>query len=293
MEVWLERALEFIVGHKLVMSVAFGALFLVVRQWILRLIRRRAKRKDEDKRHVVNAIKNATNFMLVLFLLVVWSTELQNLALSIAAFMVAIVLATREFIQCIMGFLYATSTRMFRVGDWIQVGNYHGEVMESHWFTLTLLEVDMETYQYTGKTLNLPNNLLVTSTVKNLNYLKRYASHTFTLVRDQTVNVFAFKQELLNRARGHCEHFRDVAMRYNNLIQKRLDVVIAGPDPDIRVTTNHLGDTEVRIKIFCPTEQATEIEQKITEDFMSLWFASSTPSLAQISNVELSEKTSE
>ncbi|WP_245921688.1 mechanosensitive ion channel family protein [Bowmanella denitrificans] len=282
MELWLEKILEFVVGHKLVLSVLFGALFLVLRQWLLRLIRKRAKRKSEDKRHVVNAIKNITNLLLVLFLLVVWSTELQNLALSIAAFMVAIVLATREFIQCIMGFVYATSTRMFRVGDWIQVGNYQGEVIESHWFTLTLLEVDIETYEYSGKTLNIPNNLLVTSTVKNLNYLKRYASHTFTLVRDQSVNVFAFKRELLDLAKVHCEHFRDVAMRYNNLIQKRLDVSIPGPDPDIRVTTNHLGDTEVRIKIFCPTEQAIEIEQKITEDFMRLWFYHQNPSASSL-----------
>ncbi|MBN7826633.1 mechanosensitive ion channel family protein [Bowmanella dokdonensis] len=258
--------------QKLVMSILLILVFLTIRRLIVRAIRRRAKRRAEDKRHVVNAVKNIVNLAVVIFLLLLWSAEIQHLALSIAAFMVAIVLATREFIQCVTGFVYATSSRMFRVGDWVQVGDYCGEVMESDWFTLTLLEVDMTSYEYSGKTLNLPNNMLMTQVVKNLNFLKRYSSHSFTLVRDQSINVFAIQDELLALAKQHCEHFHEVAQRYNSLIQKRLDVAIAGPDPEVRITTNHLGDTETHIKVFCPTDQVIDIEQKITRDFMRLWY---------------------
>ncbi|MDF2180388.1 mechanosensitive ion channel family protein [Aliiglaciecola sp. CAU 1673] len=265
-------AVQWILQHKLLLSICLIILLLSCRQWLIGLIRKRAKRKAQDKRHLVNTVKNAANLSLFVLLLGIWSSELQNLALSIAAFTVAIVLATREFIQCITGFIYATSTRIFRVGDWIQVGNHSGEVIESDWFKLTLLEVDLHNYEYSGKTLTLPNNLLITNPVKNLNFLKRYSTHTFVLVRDQSVNPFTFKDELLQRAAAHCEHFKDVAVRYSNLIQKRLEVPISGPEPDIRLTTNHLGDTEARITIFCPTEQAIEIEQKITQDYMALWF---------------------
>ncbi|AWL11085.1 hypothetical protein HMF8227_00589 [Saliniradius amylolyticus] len=264
---------DLVLEYKLALSVTLAMLILIVRRWVIKGIRRRAKRKAQDKRPVVNAIKNITNLSLVFFLLAIWSAELQHLALSIAAFVVGIVLATREYIQCFTGFLYVTSTRVFRVGDWVEVGDVCGEVVESDWLSLTLQEVYLPTYDYTGKTLNIPNNQLFTKPVRNLNFLKRYATHTFTITRNQTVNVFQFIERLHERAKKHCLHFRDVAIRYNSMIEHRLDVTIPGPDPTIRVTTSELGDTEVTITIFCPTEEAIEIEQKITSDFMAYWYA--------------------
>jgi hypothetical protein len=64
-----------------------------------------------------------------------------------------------------------------------------------------------------------------------------------------------------------------VATRYNQTIERRLDVKIAGPDPHISISTSDVGDSQVNIAIFCPTELAIEIEQKLFKDFMTLWFA--------------------
>ena len=57
------------------------------------------------------------------------------------------------------------------------------------------------------------------------------------------------------------------------MIENRLDISISGPEPHIQVATSELGDTQVIFSIFCPTEKALEIEQKLTADFMQLWFA--------------------
>jgi hypothetical protein len=38
------------------------------------------------------------------------------------------------------------------------------------------------------------------------------------------------------------------------------------------VATSDIGDTQILFTIFCPTEKALEIEQKLTSDFMELWF---------------------
>jgi small-conductance mechanosensitive channel len=192
--------------------------------------------------------------------------------LSIAAFAVAIVLATREFIQCVIGFFYLVSTRPFRIGDWIQVGDYVGEVSETDWIKSTLLEIDMRSYEYTGKTLFIPNNKLITSPIKNLNFIKRYATHHFTLTRDCSVNTYVFIDELREKALAYCADFKDVATRYNQAIEHRLDVKIPGPEPRISVGTTDIGDTIVTVVIFCPTEQASTIEDKITKDFIALWF---------------------
>jgi small-conductance mechanosensitive channel len=127
---------------------------------------------------------------MVLLLLFIWASEIQNFALSIAAFAVAIVLATREFIQCIIGFFYLVTTRPFKIGDWIQVGDYLGEVAETDWIKTTLYEIDMHTYQFSRRTIYIPNNKLITSSIKNLNFVKRFVTHQFVIVRKETFDPF-------------------------------------------------------------------------------------------------------
>jgi small-conductance mechanosensitive channel len=224
---------------------------------------------------VVSLINNIVNFGLLILIFYIWSDEIQKFAFSIAAFTVAIVLATREFILCFIGFVYIMSSRPFRIGDWVQVGNHYGEVSSFDWAKLAILEVNKYDYQYTGKTLYLPNSQLITTAIKNLNFLKRYAMHHFVITRDGSVNPYEFLDELNRKAKDYCSDFRDVAVRYNNLIENRLEINIAGPDPHIQIVTSDLGDTQVVFTIFCPTDQAMEIEQKLTSDFFCLWFSAS------------------
>jgi small-conductance mechanosensitive channel len=250
-------------------TIVFISVFFISKYLIVKLINIKSK---NDRRTKINLVKNTFTILMIITLFNIWSEEIQKFAFSIAAFTVAIVLATREFIQCFIGFLYIISSRPFRIGDWVQVGNCYGEVHSTDWAKLTLLEVDKDSYQYTGKTLYLPNSQLITSVIKNLNFLKRYAMHHFTIVRDDSVNPFDFIDILYSKAHLYCADFNDVAIRYNQIIESRLEINIAGPEPHIQVATSELGDTQVFFTIFCPTEIALEIEQKLTSDFMNLWF---------------------
>ncbi len=209
-------------------------------------------------------------------LMVIWLTELRSAALSIAAFVVALVIATREFIQCFLGSLYVTAARPFSVGDWVQVGPHYGEVAHSDWFSTVLLEIDMESmsYAYTGKTLTIPNNQFVAGNIHYLNYMRRYVAHSFSIVRDaEGVDLFAAKALILNKAQEYCASFVEVAKRYSELIEKRLGVNIVDPKASVRITTTNLGKNQLAVTIFCPTKEAVDIEQKLIRDFMTFWYA--------------------
>ncbi|MBA6231878.1 MULTISPECIES: mechanosensitive ion channel family protein [unclassified Colwellia] len=260
---------ELLFEYKFIVTFLVLMASFLVKNLIIKIIKLKAK---QTKRLKINMVSNIFTLMMIIVLFNLWSEEIQKFAFSIAAFIVAIVLATREFIQCFIGFIYILSSRPFRIGDWIQVGNYVGEVHSTDWAKLTLLEVNKDDYEYTGKTLYLPNSQLITSVIKNLNFLKRYAVHHFTIVRNDCVNPFDFMETLYEKANFYCHDFKDVAIRYNHLIESRLDIKIAGPEPHIQVATSELGDTQVFFTIFCPTESAMEIEQKLTGDFMRLWF---------------------
>ena len=269
-QVW-NTVTTFALSHKLPASALLVVLFLASKRLILRLLRKRSKRTGEDRRHSINIIEQLGNAILLILLMMLWSSEIQSLAISIAAFMVAIVLATREFIQCFMGFIYYLGARPFRVGDWIQMNNIQGEVVEMDWAKTALLEVDPDSYTYTGKHLYIPNSQLVTQTVRNLNFLRRYTLHTFTLVMEPETNPYALLPTFREKTLAHCEHFREVAMRYKALIERHMEAEFIDIDADIAIETNQFAKLRVTISLFCPIEESHGLQQKISADWMSLW----------------------
>ncbi|WP_039988376.1 mechanosensitive ion channel domain-containing protein [Paraglaciecola arctica] len=251
----------------IVISIAFGLKALVDK-----LASDRSIKKAKDVRNTSHNIKHFINFIMMFLLLFTWAAEIQNFALSIAAFAVAIVIATREFIQCVIGFFYLVTTRPFKIGDWIQVGEYFGEVAETDWIKTTIHEIDIHTYQFSRKTVYIPNNKLITSPIKNLNFSKRYVTHHFLIVRKESLNPYSIYETLTNKAKHYCEGFSEIAGRYNSIIERKLDAQVSGPEPEIHFGTTELGEFKASFTLFCPIEKALEIEHKLTKDFMTLWY---------------------
>lgn len=265
---------EYSTYYKIFASFVLIFVVFAVRWLIVRQLERRPMDEFDQPKHWINSVKNTSTLLIVLGLFVLWLSELKFFALSIAAFVVAFVVATREFIQCLLGTLYQASTRTFSIGDWIQVGNHHGEVISSNWLSTTLLEIDMAhlSYSYTGKTLIIPNNMFVTASIYNLNFMRRYVAHTFEIVRESDkVNLVEAKDFILQKAAEYCEPFKDVAFRYSNLIEKRLGVPVI-PDPAVRIGTTSIGKNVISISVFCPTQEALRIEQQLTADLMNFWY---------------------
>ena len=248
---------------------------VLIRRYSKRLLRANEKLDMDRKRRRLNTADNVFNLVMFVGLVLIWATELQNIAISIAAFMVALVIATKEFISCIVGAFYKASTRPYQVGDWVRIGQFEGEVTDSDWLSTTLFEVDFKggSYAYTGRTTIVPNSVLLTNSVQKLNYMRRYVEHSFSISRlTDDVNLFEIKEPILAKIREYSEHFHEVAIRYNSLIEKRLDIKIAGPEPTVRVQTTIEGYNVFTVSLFCPTHEAAEIEQKVTEDFMRIWY---------------------
>lgn len=237
-----------------------------------RLIKAKSSKQGSDRRYLINNTKNVINVLLIISLFALWGDELQQFALSIAAFIVAIVLATKEIIQCVVGFIYISSTNPFRVGDWIQTKDFTGEVTATDWAKVTLLELDPHDHRYTGRSVYVPNSQMLTLPIINLNYMRRYVNHSFSIVReDGGFNPFLIKRQLIEKAERYCADFTDVASRYNSLIETRLDIKMSGPQPSVTVGTTEIGKIKITISVFCPTKQAHKIEQLLVEDLMVLW----------------------
>ena len=79
-------------------------IMLILTSWFLKyfifqLIKKRAIEKGDDKRYLINHLKNLINVLVVVLLFAIWHEEIQGFAFSIAAFVVAIILVTRFFTE--------------------------------------------------------------------------------------------------------------------------------------------------------------------------------------------------
>lgn len=256
---------------KLILSAIVLLSLLVVRRSLTMSAQRKFKNDIERKRRWNSGIKNTTSLLLIIGLASVWFDEIQNFAISIAAFIVAIVLATREYIQCILASLYQTTARQYRVGDWVEVDGTAGEVANTDWITTTLYELSIKCgrYQYTGRTLVIPNNLFITRSFTKLNYMRRYVNHSFSLISDKSENPLEMQQYLQNVLAESCADFQDTADRYRSVIERKLEITIPGEKNRVLLGTTEIGHLRYTINIFCPTELAKDIEQNISVEFFN------------------------
>lgn len=270
---FLSVATEVLSDFKLLATLTFIAIALLVKRSIVKVIHNRSKLKGEDRRHQINSFKNLFNASLLMLLIFIWASEVQSVAISIAAFMVAIVFATREFIQCLLGFIYYLVTKPFRVGEWVQIGHdIMGEVVSLDWAKVTILEVDPDTYVFTGKHLYAANSMLITQTVKNLNFMRRYSMHDFSITVEPDVNCYELMPQIEQIARDNCAHFHDVAIRYRDVIERHMDAQFITIEPSILIETNKFAKVVIGVSLFCPTEEAFNLQQQISSEIMSLVF---------------------
>ena len=260
--------------NKVFLSLFFVIVMQFMSHQIVRLIRKDHDFLNEKHRTWISRTKNMTVLIIMVLIISLWWVELEKFAFSIAAVAVAIVIASKELILCISGSILRASSNSFVIGDWIRAGDNYGEVIEHNLLSTIVQEIDFENnnYNYTGKTVTIPNSQFLTHIVKNMNFMKRYVYHTFTITTDSTLNVFEARGYIFEKMNEYTQDFIEVGKRYNNVIEKRLGVDLPGEEPYIRITTTDLGNLKFTIILFCPTEQAVSLEQRITQHFMTYYY---------------------
>ncbi|WCP82589.1 mechanosensitive ion channel family protein [Vibrio harveyi] len=269
----VQLVVDFLLTHKILYSALILLFIIVLRRLILSRIRGDDAFITEEQRSWMSRTKNGTFALTLILLFILWQSEISEFALSVTAIAVAIVVASKEIILCFTGSIQRASSRSFRIGDWIEVGKLCGEVIEHNMMATVIQEIDLHhgQYHFTGKTATLPNSMFFTYPVKNLNFMKRYVYHDFSVVVKDFVNLYPILPLLTDKIDEHCSYFADVAHRYNAMIEKHAGVDLPGAEPHIHISSNINGEQIVHIMIFCPTDKANHLEHLIRKDFMELY----------------------
>jgi small-conductance mechanosensitive channel len=114
-------------------AVAVSIRSIVVR----RLMQKEAVDATIRRRWIVTA-RNITILAVFIIVVVIWLEQLQAVAATIVVIAAAIVLATKEFLFNILGFVYQSTAKFTEVGDRIEIDGIRGDVIDQSMLGFTL-----------------------------------------------------------------------------------------------------------------------------------------------------------
>jgi small-conductance mechanosensitive channel len=252
-------------------SIAFTVILLVVvgvsRSVLARRIKGNSDILTDAQRQSLSMLGNYTVSITIVLFILIWAVQLKSFALSLAAFAVAIVLAFKEVILCLSGsIVIASGTRSFKIGDWIEIGNYRGEVIGHNPISTTLQEVSAKgNHNFTGKTLVIPNSIYLVHSLANLNFNKKYVFQTIEILAPEKLDWKSFKDKLSTEVNKIAQPFLGTAKEYNKLIEKKSGMDMPDVDPVIRLKSGDEGKIYIAVKLFCPRDKVETIEHQLVE----------------------------
>lgn len=169
----------------IVITVLLWVFAFAARHFVVSFLRRRGLAPQELRRLVATS-RNVLVLVLVGATATLWLDELRTFAVSLVAVAAAIVIATKELIMGAGGTFLRTSARVFDIGDRVEINGIRGDVIDTTLFTTTILEIGPGRigHQQTGRSITIPNAVLLSSPVINEAVANAWVVHTFEVPVD-------------------------------------------------------------------------------------------------------------
>lgn len=148
--------------------------------------------KMEKKRKITINVRNSIAFYFILSLIFIWSGELKTMILTITALVAAMLIAYKEVFLSLAGSFFAGSSRLFSLGEYIEVDGIRGKVIDKNFiYTKVLINDSFQTRE-----LNIPNISFITGKVINLSKFGKFQSFTLVLPVPKLNKVRDFSNEV-------------------------------------------------------------------------------------------------
>lgn len=258
--------------HGVLTSFILITALIVGRYILVSFIRGKKEILDKDERRWINRVNNATTIATLIALVFIWAPQLHTFALSLTAVAVAVVLTTKELLMCITGGFLRAATKSFDIGDWIKVDDKTGEVMRVTAMATLIEEIDTAScsYNFTGRTVQIPNSKFLSISVENQNFLKDYVyQDTSITVQYADLDPALLVKQLEKITEKYFSPFREEAVKFNLKIEKKAAVDFSDANPQYFLRTTDIGHTIYTVRFFVPTRQAAIISANITRDFLA------------------------
>ncbi len=133
--------------------------------------------KNEKSLYIINKrIKIIRIILIILGIILIWETQLQNIITFISFIGAAATLALRDIIVNFFAGIYISIYKPFKIEDRIEINDITGDVVNINSLNFELLEVNNKenNNQSTGIIIEIPNSKIFTEPVKNYTKAFKY-----------------------------------------------------------------------------------------------------------------------
>ncbi len=239
------------------------------RQVVVSYLRRRGLGPTELRRTMASS-RNIILLGLLVATITVWFDELRTFAVSLVAVAAAIVIASKELIMGAGGTFLRTSARIFEIGDRIEVNGLRGDVIDTTLFTTTILEIGPGRigHTQTGRSITIPNALLLTNPIVNESFSAPFIVHTFEVPAERG-DVLRAEAAL----RAACDEviapIVDDARAHFRARQEARGLEMPHIEPRILVRLDDVAKATLVVTMVAPAKKKGYLEQAIVHGYIA------------------------
>ncbi len=137
--------------------------------------------------------------------------------------------------------------------------------------TTTILEVGPGTnvHQHTGRTVVIPNSLLLTSPVVNETFFDEYVLHAFSVPLDEHDDWRVCEAALLRAARDECSVFIEEAKSHIEQMVRREGLESLSVEPRVSIRVEEAKKLVMLARVPVPARRKGRIEQAILRRYLT------------------------
>ncbi|WP_019143050.1 mechanosensitive ion channel family protein [Noviherbaspirillum massiliense] len=211
--------------------------------------------------------KNLIFCLTLLAVVSIWATKIAGAALSLAAVAGAILIVSKDFLANILGSAVLAASRPYRVGDFIEMANVRGRVLDTDLLVTTIAET-LEGHQLTGRTVSIPNSLLLTSPVRNLTATGTFVVNLLNVVVPSSENIPRLEKALLQAAREVCDPWTEAANAHLKSIESREFIDLPSAEPRVLLQLHDAQEYTLALRYTCRPNDRVKVEQDILRRYL-------------------------
>ena len=255
---------------QVIASAAVIAVALVMRWVFRRGVQRQHKMSPDMKRRWLLQIRNLTFVLIAAGLVLIWATELKTVAISIVAIVAALVIATKELILCLSGGFLKMSSRMFVLGDHIEIGTVRGEVIDQTLLTTKIMEstAGPNGQQFTGRLITVPNAQFLSQSVINESLTKTFGLHVFTVPVKMEEGWEQHESVLQGALDAACEPYLEAARKAVHALAREEGLTAPSVEPRVHVSIPEPGRVNLIARLPYPVDTKGRVVQAVMRDYL-------------------------
>jgi len=251
----------------------FSTFLIIFGLWLgRRLVLRAVKRQTDDVRVRYRWAKVSTYVIVAIaipLIGMIWVADLSAFGTFLGLVSAGLVVALRDLILNMAGWLYIFWKRPIFVGDRVQVNEHAGDVIDFSLLQFTILEIGnwVDADQSTGRIIHLPNRLVFETALANYTHGFPFIWNEINVLVTFESNWRKLKRQLAEIAEEHVDLLNEKAQRSVREAASRYMIFYRNLTPVVYTDVKDSG-IQLTLRYLCEPRRRRGIETAVWEEIL-------------------------